>query len=132
MALYRGFREFKTEDKDLAADLRRQNQALEEGFANAERDLAVRLKTVRVTDATGQAQHGEHVLAGFNQSATILLPLSAPETEGRTLKITRVANTITIVAQGGQLVDGAESVTHSTTGAREFTDDGQGGFWGSV
>lgn len=128
--LYRGFRDFRTEDNGLAADLRRQNQVIEEGFGNAERELAQRGRVVKTTDATYQAQHGEFVLAGYNQAATILLPLSTPDTALRTVEIVCVANSLTIVPQPGQTVAGAASYSIGFAGiGKTLKDDGLGGFW---
>lgn len=133
--LYRGLRQFQTkEPAQLASDLLRQNQMLEEGFGEAERQLAQRWRVVKATDTTHQAAHGDFVLANFNNRDTdVLLPLGGPDTAGRAVRVARVGTlgTVRVVATNGQEVNAATSAgLGSNAGFREYVDDGFGGWWG--
>jgi hypothetical protein len=130
---FQGMRDFRTEDpRQLRQDLQRQNQRLEDGFGEVERTTMERGRTVKVLQASYQARHGDVVLAGYNEDTTILLPESKPETANRVVRVVRVAGgaTITVAAPSRQSVNGAASTTVTTTGWRDYLDDGFGNWWG--
>jgi hypothetical protein len=131
---YASLRDFRTEDPaQLRTDLQRQNRALENAFADMEREAPRRLRVVKVVEDTYQAEFGDFVLAGFNQDAAILLPSSEPATAGLSVWVVQVggAGGVTAVAQSGQLIDNAATYAIGVnTGHRQLVADGLGNFWG--
>jgi len=132
--LFRGLREIRTtEPKQLAADLRRLNIAIEDGFAEAEQTFEAIPRVVRVVESSYTASHGDFVIAGFNQPAVILLPRSSPETATRRVRVVQVGVLygVTVAAQSDQTVNGTASTTLGAyAGYRDYIDDGLGNWWG--
>ena len=132
--LFRGLREVRTtEPKQLAADLRRLNGAIEDGFAAVELDFERMPRVVSTTEARHQAKHGDFVRPGISQSSLVLLPASTPETAGQSVYVlqTDPSFPVTVVAASGQAVNGdAEVAIGANQGWQRFIDDGLGGFWG--
>ena len=127
-----GFRDFRTDaPKELRQDLQRLNALIERAFADVASEQAQRFRPMLVTGPTGSAAHGDLVVAGFTQAATIFLPASTAETAGRVVRVAQSSNTVTVIARQGQTVAGGASTTIGTNGVyKDFIDDGAGHFWG--
>lgn len=133
--MFTGFRAVRTEDpKELRSDLLRLGAAVERGFDDA--DFARGRNSVVRTSSTLNATHRQTVLVDAGDDVVIRLPFSSEESAGLRVRITRRsgAQVITVVAIGGQTVNGATSIQLSSAIAYtvELEDDGEGGFWGVV
>lgn len=133
---YRSIREFATHDPvRLRSDLQRQSQALEDAFADANRDFLQRWRIVKVTDALYQAAHGELILAGYNTDTVIVLPASSEQTGGLAVRVVFAggSGSITVQAPSGQTVNSVETQAFGGSyGFKEYVDDGLGAWWGSL
>lgn len=129
---FKGIRQYRTSDTQLAEDLQRQNTEIERAFV-AVTNEAGRRRIVRVTGATYQAEHGDMVLAGYNKNTVVLLPKSSLDKASLDVRVVQVGGlgAVTVAAASGETVNGADSVAvGASTGYRDYIDEGNGKWWG--